>query len=144
MQDRTPDDVAMDDVGAPDDLFEIDTSVAHPARRYNYFLGGTDNFAADRISGDAGLAVFPTANQSRSRDPVRAIGRRSPTSSRACDWFLPASSRSPTGAVRSRPPTDIERAGNLRARGGVPSVWAGANRSKEQADRGASSTTPRP
>jgi len=44
----------------PDDPFEIDTSVAHPARRYNYFLGGTDNFEADRISGDAGLAAFPT------------------------------------------------------------------------------------
>jgi hypothetical protein len=44
-----------------DDPFEIDTTVAHPARRYNYFLGGTDNFEADRISGDEGLAAFPTA-----------------------------------------------------------------------------------
>jgi S-adenosyl methyltransferase len=44
-----------------DDPFEIDTSVAHPARRYNYFLGGTDNFEADRISGDEGLVAFPTA-----------------------------------------------------------------------------------
>jgi S-adenosyl methyltransferase len=43
-----------------DDPFEIDTTVAHPARRYNYFLGGTDNFEADRLSGDAGLAAFPT------------------------------------------------------------------------------------
>jgi hypothetical protein len=39
----------------------IDTTVAHPARRYNYWLGGKDHFAADRESGDAVLAVFPTA-----------------------------------------------------------------------------------
>ena len=37
----------------------IDTSVAHPARRYNYWLGGKDNFAADRESGDAIKAVYP-------------------------------------------------------------------------------------
>jgi hypothetical protein len=38
----------------------FDTSVAHPARRYDYWLGGKDNFAADRESGDAIAAVFPT------------------------------------------------------------------------------------
>ncbi|GAA0525484.1 SAM-dependent methyltransferase [Paractinoplanes ferrugineus] len=37
----------------------IDTSVAHPARRYNYWLGGKDNFAADRESGDEFLRHFP-------------------------------------------------------------------------------------
>jgi hypothetical protein len=37
----------------------IDTSVPHPARRYNYWLGGKDNFAADRASGDAVAAAFP-------------------------------------------------------------------------------------
>ncbi|HET6482450.1 MAG TPA: SAM-dependent methyltransferase [Actinoplanes sp.] len=30
----------------------IDQTVPHPARRYNYLLGGKDNFAADRESGD--------------------------------------------------------------------------------------------
>ncbi|GIH17402.1 SAM-dependent methyltransferase [Rugosimonospora africana] len=39
----------------------IDTTVAHPARRYDYFLGGKDNFAADRESGDKLIAAFPTA-----------------------------------------------------------------------------------
>ncbi|HZB32639.1 MAG TPA: SAM-dependent methyltransferase [Streptosporangiaceae bacterium] len=53
MQDFSPDDERLDDP------FEIDTSVAHPARRYNYWLGGSDNFAADRASGDAGEAAFP-------------------------------------------------------------------------------------
>lgn len=37
----------------------IDTSVAHPARRYNYWLGGKDNFAADRASADAIESQFP-------------------------------------------------------------------------------------
>ena len=43
-----------------DDPFEIDASVAHPARRYNYWLGGTDNFEADRISGDTWAAAMPS------------------------------------------------------------------------------------
>jgi hypothetical protein len=40
---------------------ELNTSVAHPARRYNYWLGGKDHFAADRESGDLLAAKFPTA-----------------------------------------------------------------------------------
>jgi SAM-dependent methyltransferase len=44
----------------PRALDRIDTSVAHPARRYNYWLGGKDNFQADRDSGDAIAAAFPT------------------------------------------------------------------------------------
>ncbi|MGX6603739.1 SAM-dependent methyltransferase [Micromonosporaceae bacterium Da 78-11] len=38
----------------------IDATVAHPARRYNYWLGGKDNFAADRASGDAVEKAMPT------------------------------------------------------------------------------------
>ncbi|MGH3391709.1 MAG: SAM-dependent methyltransferase [Actinomadura sp.] len=38
----------------------IDPSAAHPARRYNYWLGGKDNFQADRDSGDAIISVLPT------------------------------------------------------------------------------------
>jgi SAM-dependent methyltransferase len=37
-----------------------DISTAHPARRYNYWLGGKDNFPADRASGDLIAAAFPT------------------------------------------------------------------------------------
>ena len=29
-----------------------DTTVAHPARVYNYWLGGKDNFEADRVVGE--------------------------------------------------------------------------------------------
>ena len=38
---------------------EIDTSVAHPARVYDYWLGGTANFAADREAAEQVLAVTP-------------------------------------------------------------------------------------
>ena len=37
----------------------FDVSVAHIARVYNYWLGGKDHFAADRIAGDATIAVYP-------------------------------------------------------------------------------------
>jgi hypothetical protein len=42
-------------------MVDIDPSVAHPARRYNYWLGGKDNFAADRQSGDEFAERFPGA-----------------------------------------------------------------------------------
>ncbi|MEV6926355.1 SAM-dependent methyltransferase [Dactylosporangium sp. NPDC051485] len=45
---------------ASDDVFaRLDTTVAHPARRYNYWLGGDDHFAADRASGDAIAFAMP-------------------------------------------------------------------------------------
>jgi len=37
----------------------LDTSVAHPARVYDYWLGGKDNFAADREAAERVLAVTP-------------------------------------------------------------------------------------
>jgi hypothetical protein len=37
----------------------FDTSVAHIARVYDYWLGGKDNYAADRAAGDAALQAYP-------------------------------------------------------------------------------------
>jgi hypothetical protein len=37
----------------------VDTSVAHNARVWNYWLGGRDNFQADRDAGDRVYAMFP-------------------------------------------------------------------------------------
>ena len=37
----------------------LDTSVAHIARVYDYWLGGKDNFTADRVAGEATVAVYP-------------------------------------------------------------------------------------
>src|SRR3954469_8340181 len=55
----------------------IDTSVAHPARRYNYWLGGKDNFAADRASADAIEDKFPgmRAGVLANREVLRRITR---------------------------------------------------------------------
>ena len=40
---------------------EIDVTRPHPARMYNYFLGGKDHFAADRALADQALAKVPNA-----------------------------------------------------------------------------------
>ncbi|HWG02358.1 MAG TPA: SAM-dependent methyltransferase [Trebonia sp.] len=40
---------------------EIDTSKPHSARMYDYYLGGKDNFAADREAAERVLAGMPTA-----------------------------------------------------------------------------------
>ncbi|MBO2454250.1 SAM-dependent methyltransferase [Actinomadura barringtoniae] len=37
----------------------IDTGTAHPARIWNYWLGGKDNYPIDREIGDQTLAVYP-------------------------------------------------------------------------------------
>ncbi|MBU2669180.1 SAM-dependent methyltransferase [Actinoplanes bogorensis] len=39
---------------------QLDPTRPHPARRYNYWLGGKDNFQADRDAGDAIANVFPS------------------------------------------------------------------------------------
>ena len=41
------------------DVSQLDTSVPHSARVWNYWLGGKDNFAADRAMGDQVRQVFP-------------------------------------------------------------------------------------
>jgi hypothetical protein len=41
------------------DPSEMDISVAHPARMYDYYLGGKTHFAADREAADKVLAVLP-------------------------------------------------------------------------------------
>jgi hypothetical protein len=38
---------------------EIDTSVPHSARIWNYWLGGTDNYPVDRVAGDKYRATYP-------------------------------------------------------------------------------------
>lgn len=46
-------------MSVPDETPKLDISRPHPARRYNYWLGGKDNFQADRDSGDAIADDYP-------------------------------------------------------------------------------------
>ena len=51
-------------LGAPlpaddEEQIDFDTSVAHIARVYDYWLGGKDNFEADRQAGEEALAAYP-------------------------------------------------------------------------------------
>jgi hypothetical protein len=62
-------------MSTPDAPPPIDPTVPHPARRYNYWLGGKDNFDADRTSGDLIKAEFPTieAAARANRDFLRRV-----------------------------------------------------------------------
>jgi hypothetical protein len=44
-----------------------DTSVAHIARVYDYWLGGKDNFAADREAGTGLSPCFPLSSKPPAR-----------------------------------------------------------------------------
>jgi hypothetical protein len=61
----------------PDAGTGIDTTVPHSARVWNYWLGGKDNYAVDRETGDAVIAVYPQikVNARESRKFLkRAVG----------------------------------------------------------------------
>jgi S-adenosyl methyltransferase len=47
------------DTISPQERPAFDTSVAHIARVYDYWLGGKDNYAADREAGDAVIETYP-------------------------------------------------------------------------------------
>jgi O-methyltransferase involved in polyketide biosynthesis len=54
---RTPGDAAR---RAP----AFDPTVAQPARVYDYWLGGKDNFAADRVAGEQAIGAYPAIRSS--------------------------------------------------------------------------------
>ena len=43
---------------------EVDARVPHPARVYGYWLGGKDNFEADRRAAAEAIEIFPKTVQS--------------------------------------------------------------------------------
>jgi len=51
--------VPYDPPAGRDDPPSFDTSVAHQARIYDYWLGGKDNYAADREAAEAAIAAYP-------------------------------------------------------------------------------------
>jgi hypothetical protein len=64
-------------VSTEDQQARIDMTRPHPARRYDYWLGGKDNFQADRDAAEAIAAVFPsirTAARENRAFMQRAVG----------------------------------------------------------------------
>jgi hypothetical protein len=59
MSEGTPHAGGPDDVANGGDRPAFDTSVAHQARIYDYWLGGKDNFAADRKAAEEAFAAYP-------------------------------------------------------------------------------------
>ncbi len=65
----------MTDLTADDlPVAEIDTSRPHPARMYDYYIGGKNHFAADRAVADAALAHWPSGRIGL-RENRRFLGR---------------------------------------------------------------------
>ncbi|WP_433304376.1 SAM-dependent methyltransferase [Actinoplanes sp. CA-030573] len=75
----------------------LDSSTAHPARRYNYWLGSKDNFAVDRESGDLLERAHPAVRVSTHENRAflqRVVGFL--TSEAGIDQFLDIGSGLPT------------------------------------------------
>ena len=66
----------LDSPDGQDEAPVIDTSVAHSARVYDYWLGGKDNYAADRAAAEAIIAVRPAIVRDirANRDFMRRAG----------------------------------------------------------------------
>jgi hypothetical protein len=68
-----------DSGGRPAEPRSFDTTVAHPARVYDYLLGGKDNYEADRETAEAAIAAAPNildgvrANRAFLRRAVRYL-----------------------------------------------------------------------
>ena len=71
---------------------DIDTSRPHPARIYDYLLGGKDNYEVDQQAGDALVAAAPEVRIGRAGQP------RLPAAAPSGTWSAAASARSSTSA----------------------------------------------
>jgi hypothetical protein len=76
---------------------KIDESIPHSARLWNYWLGGKDNFTADREAGDQVLAIVPQLVESARADR-QFLGRtvRYLTAERGVRQFLDIGTGIPT------------------------------------------------
>jgi S-adenosyl methyltransferase len=78
MNEDAPSAVGADDVlTSTGDRPALDVSVAHQARIYNYWLGGKDNYAADRKAADEAIAAYPgvvTGARANRQFLARAVG----------------------------------------------------------------------
>jgi hypothetical protein len=81
----------MDDPAPEASGPEIDTSKPHPARMYDYYLGGTNNFAADRETAEQGLATW-RAGRIAARENRAFLGRAVRFLTAEAHWLRAATS----------------------------------------------------
>jgi len=62
---------------ANEEQLTFDTDVAHVARVYNYWLGGTANYPADREAGEQAMAAYPDLPLRRPRGLAHRVSSRS-------------------------------------------------------------------
>jgi hypothetical protein len=78
MNEDVPHAAGTEDVLAgPGERPAFDVSVAHQARIYNYWLGGKDNYAADRKAAEEAIAAYPgvvTGARANRQFLARAVG----------------------------------------------------------------------
>src|SRR5258706_2159129 len=75
----------------------FDTSVAHQARIYDYWLGGKDNYAADRKAAEAAIAAYPgVATGARANRQFLARAVRHLAGEAGIHQFLDIGTRIPT------------------------------------------------
>ena len=65
--------VAGDAAGSARAALELDTTVSHSARIWNYWLGGKDNYAVDREAGDKVAAMLPSEGSHTSGLAVKGL-----------------------------------------------------------------------
>lgn len=74
----------------------VAANVPHPARMYDYYLGGKDNFEADRIAAEKAMSVVPDArNLARTNREFMVRAVRAMTA-RGVDQFIDIGSGFPT------------------------------------------------
>jgi S-adenosyl methyltransferase len=95
--------------GEPDPKL-FDTGIAHPARVYNYWLGGKDNYAADREAAEQAIAANPNilpgvqANRAFLRRAVQYLAGEA-----GIRQFLDIGTGLPTARTRMRWPSRSRR-----------------------------------
>ena len=90
--------------GGGGELPGFDASVPNPARMWNYWVGGKDNFAADRQAAEKVLEVMPSlpliARLAR-RFLIDAVHRLAPGTASGSSWTSGPACRRPTTPMTS-------------------------------------------
>jgi hypothetical protein len=74
----------------------VAAGVAHPARMYDYYLGGKDNFEADRVAAEKAMSVVPDARNLAMTNREFMVRAVRAMTARGIDQFIDIGSGFPT------------------------------------------------